>query len=303
MTEIAQMTDPRSASGPTPSRRDGAEPNAFSYAFAAATLETRAGAALETFGARPRTNIDELKDQANEAPSTPSAAPALPPAAPTLAVASLEPPASAPPPGAASLQPPPNAAQPPAPMLAGAPTAPAATASVLPTPTGTTAGAAVRAPDAPSAPRPDAGRNGVPASAKAAARAPSIAPPRSLEAFAEILARRLHDGSSVFDLRLDPPALGRVEARLVLDPDGAARLALKFDNEAARDFFARDEAALRAALADTGFNLGDGALSFSLADDRSGKPGLTAHAAPEPLAPQAPGAALLINQLLIDIRI
>ncbi|MEQ1931769.1 MAG: flagellar hook-length control protein FliK, partial [Parvularculaceae bacterium] len=97
---------------------------------------------------------------------------------------------------------------------------------------------------------------------------PAAAPPvRTTEDFARLIARRLDDGSSEFELRLDPPELGRIEARLIVGDDGETTLAIKFDNQAAYDLFARDDAALRLAFAEAGYDFGRSGLSFSL-DDR-----------------------------------
>lgn len=80
--------------------------------------------------------------------------------------------------------------------------------------------------------------------------------------FAEILAKRL-EKTSVFDLRLDPPELGRVEGRLAVNDDGKAVLSLTFDNQNAFDLFSRDEAALRHALAQAGLDFGAGDFVFA----------------------------------------
>ncbi|MCA8890201.1 MAG: flagellar hook-length control protein FliK, partial [Parvularculaceae bacterium] len=98
------------------------------------------------------------------------------------------------------------------------------------------------------------------------AKAALPAQTRAGEDFAQILARRL-EKSSHFEFRLDPPEMGRVEGRLTLGDDGKAVLALKFDNQAAFDMFARDEQALRQTLANAGFDFGDGDFVFSYRED------------------------------------
>lgn len=90
--------------------------------------------------------------------------------------------------------------------------------------------------------------------------------------FARLIAHRLKDGKTHFELRLDPPDLGRVEARLTIADDGKAALALKFDNQAALDHFARDGEALRQALLTAGFDLGGQSLSFTLAERGADEP-------------------------------
>ncbi len=94
-----------------------------------------------------------------------------------------------------------------------------------------------------------------------ALRAP--AEPAALKAeFAEILAEQL-EKTSVFDLRLDPPDLGRVDGRLALNDDGKAILTLTFDNQNAFDLFSKDEQALREALMQSGFNFEAGDFAFA----------------------------------------
>ena len=67
------------------------------------------------------------------------------------------------------------------------------------------------------------------------------------------MARRIDSGATQFELRLDPPSLGRVEAQLKLADDGENILALKFEHRATLELFAQDEYALRTALDSSGF--------------------------------------------------
>lgn len=120
--------------------------------------------------------------------------------------------------------------------------------------------------------------DGIAARGEATARAKATANPavnagasQALqETFAEILARRL-EKSTVFDIRLDPPALGRVEGRLTVGDDGKSVLTLAFDNQSAFDLFSRDEAALRLALANAGLSFGDRDVSFSFREQGAGE--------------------------------
>ena len=86
---------------------------------------------------------------------------------------------------------------------------------------------------------------------------------QTTEVFARLLAKKLDSGSS-FDIRLDPPSLGRVEGRFAISQDGKSVLALSFDNQAALDLFKNDELALRTALTDSGIDLGQSDISFSM---------------------------------------
>lgn len=113
-------------------------------------------------------------------------------------------------------------------------------------------------------------RNASAAKMKAAtAKAPRLAqaPTALKEAFAEVLARRL-EKTSIFDLRLDPPDLGRVEGRLSVNDDGKAVLSLTFDNQNAFDLFSRDEQALRTALQQAGLEFGSGDFAFAFREPR-----------------------------------
>ena len=98
---------------------------------------------------------------------------------------------------------------------------------------------------------------------KTAQAAKPTAPQLPQQEFARLLARRL-DTATSFELRLDPPELGRVEGRFTVSDDGKSVLSLKFDNQSAFDLFAKDEAALRTALSNAGFDLGDSELAFTL---------------------------------------
>jgi flagellar hook-length control protein FliK len=98
--------------------------------------------------------------------------------------------------------------------------------------------------------------------AAAKAEKPQQAPATLKAEFAAILARRL-EKTSVFDLRLDPPELGRVEGKLVVNDDGKSVLSLTFDNQNAFDLFSRDEQALRLALQHAGLSFGAGDFKLS----------------------------------------
>ncbi len=101
-------------------------------------------------------------------------------------------------------------------------------------------------------------------------------------AFAEILARRL-EKTSVFDLRLDPPEMGRVEGRLAIDDKGKGVLSLTFDNQNAFDLYSRDEQALRQALNNAGLDFAAGDFVFSFKE-------------PPSAAPMASGAFVLTSE-------
>jgi hypothetical protein len=222
---------------------------AFSFEAAVAALERQSSQSLDIHGGAPATALTAVRSStgAADAPARNGSPPAE--------NAAARPADTAPAPIGADQPPPRQAAPAPAQTSIAAAAAPPPvlaprSISQAPPQTSVTGAAAVRG----AAARPGAD----------AARAPALArtPPAAVKQFAEILAQRLEHASQ-FDLRLDPPALGSVEGRLTLSDDGQALLALSFDNPSAYDLFQRDEAALRSAFADAGFDLGGRNLQFS----------------------------------------
>lgn len=241
----------------------------FSYALASAALESRAGTALQAFGASAgasevtgATTSATRADRDTSAQTARTTAPAQT-APEQIATAATEEttPIQTQAPGS------PTTAQTGAAPVA----APAVQSGLAPSPLIVEA--------APAAARTEATalRDAAAARTQAGARikvAPAAHPerPAPTDEFARLLARRLENGITSFELRLDPPELGRVGARLALDAHGRAELALSFDNQSALDLFRRDEAGLRALLSAAGFDLGNGDLAFSL-DARSAEAG------------------------------
>jgi hypothetical protein len=238
---VASLASPTGARRPE-RRADG---TTFSYADAAAALAANAARALEAHGAAPK---EELRAPSG-APNASAMAHAPRQSAPAVAAAKVE---------TAPTPTPSPAANSPASTAAPA-TAPAA----LPATPAPVAAPIISAP-APSAAAPAAREAAAKARliAKDFARFPAKAPAPTT-VFADILAKRL-DKSSVFDLRLDPPELGRVEGRLSVDDAGKAVLRLAFDNEAAFDLYSHDEAALRQALIQSGLEFEGGDFAFVL---------------------------------------
>ena len=141
------------------------------------------------------------------------------------------------------------------------------------------------------------------ASKPANAPAPAARPQSPTVEIAQLLARRLNNGATSFELRLDPPSLGRVEANLKVAENGETLLSLKFENQSAFDQFTRDEAQLRDVLTASGFDLPRERMMFSLAgadelfgDAMSGAASIvTDHSEPMFSAPYSSGA--------VDIRV
>ena len=97
--------------------------------------------------------------------------------------------------------------------------------------------------------------------------APGVAPDlASMDALALKIAAKSADGESQFQIRLDPPSLGRIEIHLNVDSQGNAQAQLSADRPQTLDALQRDSGALERALKDAGLDL-PGGLSFSLKGD------------------------------------
>jgi flagellar hook-length control protein FliK len=73
-------------------------------------------------------------------------------------------------------------------------------------------------------------------------------------------------GKNRFDIRLDPPELGRIEVRLDVDHDGNVTSRLTVDRADTLDLLRRDASGLERALQDAGLKTADNGLQFSLRD-------------------------------------
>ncbi len=73
-------------------------------------------------------------------------------------------------------------------------------------------------------------------------------------------------GKNRFEIRLDPPELGRIEVRLDVDRDGNVTSRLTVDRADTYDLLRRDAAGLERALQDAGLKTADNGLQFSLRD-------------------------------------
>lgn len=86
----------------------------------------------------------------------------------------------------------------------------------------------------------------------------------NLPALAVEIAARSQSGAKQFDIRLDPPELGRVEIRLSIDATGKASAHLSADQPQTLDLLQRDAPTLTRALRDAGLNVSQNGLNFSL---------------------------------------
>jgi flagellar hook-length control protein FliK len=92
------------------------------------------------------------------------------------------------------------------------------------------------------------------------------APQLPLNALAVHLAAQAVNGAKRFDIRLDPPELGRVEVRLDVRRDGHVTTHLVVERAETLDLLQRDARALERALHDAGLKTSDDGLTFSLKD-------------------------------------
>jgi len=145
------------------------------------------------------------------------------------------------------------------------------------TPANANANAGAPAPAANDKPAAHAPDNAITAPAPAnppQAHAPASAPAQhvqvttqpapNLPALAVEIAAKSQAGSKQFDIRLDPPELGRVEVRLSIDATGKASAHLTADQPQTLDLLQRDASGLTRALRDAGLNVNPDGLNFSL---------------------------------------
>jgi flagellar hook-length control protein FliK len=73
-------------------------------------------------------------------------------------------------------------------------------------------------------------------------------------------------GNNRFEIRLDPPELGRIDVRLDVDRDGKVTSRLVVDRQQTLDMLRRDAPELERSLQQAGLKTADNALQFSLRD-------------------------------------
>jgi chemotaxis protein MotD len=76
-------------------------------------------------------------------------------------------------------------------------------------------------------------------------------------------------GRNQFDIRLDPPDLGRIHVRLDVDRDGNVITHMVADRTDTLDMLRKDTAGLERALQDAGLKTSDNSLQFSLRDQQA----------------------------------
>jgi flagellar hook-length control protein FliK len=78
------------------------------------------------------------------------------------------------------------------------------------------------------------------------------------------IAAKSKDGAKQFDIRLDPPELGRVDVHLSVSTDGKTQATLSADKPQTLELLQRDSQHLERSLKDAGVDLSNNGLSFSL---------------------------------------
>jgi flagellar hook-length control protein FliK len=85
------------------------------------------------------------------------------------------------------------------------------------------------------------------------------------------IAGKALEGKNRFEIRLDPPELGRIEVRLDFDRDGNVTSRMTVDRADTLDLLRRDATGLERALQDAGLKTADNSLQFSLRDQSMGQ--------------------------------
>lgn len=120
----------------------------------------------------------------------------------------------------------------------------------------------ITAPQAPQANAPIAPSITQHVQVAAQAQAPTPAP--NMPALAIEISAKSQTGAKQFDIRLDPPELGRVEVRLSIDAAGKASAHLSADQPQTLDLLQKDSTSLMRALRDAGLDVSQDGLNFSL---------------------------------------
>ena len=85
------------------------------------------------------------------------------------------------------------------------------------------------------------------------------------------IAAQARAGKNRFEIRLDPPELGRIDVRLDVDREGNVTSRLVIERADTYDLLRRDASTLERALQNAGLKTSDNALEFSLRDQGSAR--------------------------------
>jgi flagellar hook-length control protein FliK len=89
-------------------------------------------------------------------------------------------------------------------------------------------------------------------------------PTPDIHSLAVNIATQSQSGAKQFDIRIDPPELGRVDVRLTVDNAGKAQAHLAVDKPQTLELLQKDSGSLARALKDSGVQLSNNGLQFSL---------------------------------------
>ena len=128
------------------------------------------------------------------------------------------------------------------------------------------------------------------AHAPALAPAPTVAVP--LAGLAVEIAALARAGKQRFEIRLDPPELGRIDVRLDVDRDGHVTSRLVVDRVETLELLKRDATELQRALQQAGLKTSDNALEFSLRQQSLARDEMPAPRAAELIVPDDDPAPL-----------
>ena len=92
----------------------------------------------------------------------------------------------------------------------------------------------------------------------------------NVPALAVEIAAKSQSGAKQFDIRLDPPELGRVEVRLSIDATGKASAHLSADRPETLNLLQKDAPVLTRALREAGLDVSQDGLNFSLRQQADG---------------------------------
>jgi flagellar hook-length control protein FliK len=95
-----------------------------------------------------------------------------------------------------------------------------------------------------------------------AEQSPNAAP--DVNSLAVEIAARSQSGARQFDIRLDPPELGRVDVRLSIDASGKTEAHMTADQPETLNLLQKDSGTLTQALRDAGLDVSQNGLNFSL---------------------------------------
>ncbi len=91
-------------------------------------------------------------------------------------------------------------------------------------------------------------------------------PAVSISGLPVAIASRAQAGSSQFDIRLDPPDLGRIEVRLDVDSNGQVTSHITADRQDTLNLLQNQQPQLERALEQAGLKTSDNGMQFSLRD-------------------------------------